>query len=300
MSSRRRRKDQDLAPRGTASPGGSEDGYDEGPNGPARPDGWRDVVSTDYDYPPELDDLSRRDRRHAKKSWRKDDHAQRMAWLRDQRQAEPVSPVSVLVVVILLAVLILGIGGGLPKILGEGKSEQPVGLLTPQDPLPLPTAGGTSQPQATDRPTNSVVTTPPLETSRPSAAATASANDLVGEWAKRFYTRTPSTQSYDQLVDSVAPYLTAEMASSFTAQGDSTYEALRTDGGSSKVVSATVTAPKPGAAPTDTVGRISRVVTVVIDMTGKKPQQISLPLLVTVVQQENSWVVSDVDGGTGP
>jgi hypothetical protein len=52
-----------------------------------------------------MDELSRRDRRHAKKEWRKDDHAQRMAWLREQRQAEPVSPVSILVVVILLGII---------------------------------------------------------------------------------------------------------------------------------------------------------------------------------------------------
>ena len=94
---------------------------------PQPPESWRDVVSTDYDYPAEMDDLSRRERRHAKKDWRRDDHTQRMAWLRQQRQAEPVSPVSILVVVILLGILILGIGGGLPKILGGDEGNSPLG-----------------------------------------------------------------------------------------------------------------------------------------------------------------------------
>ena len=40
--------------------------------------------------------------------------------------------------------------------------------------------------------------------------------------------------------------------------------------------------------------------TVVIDITGTKPQRITVPLLVTVVQENNKWVISDVDGGTGP
>ncbi len=293
MSSRSRRRERDL------SAEADRDERSANEEMPQRPDNWRDVVSSDYDYPPELDDLSRRDRRHAKKRWRKDDHAQRMAWLRDQRQAEPVSPISVLVVVILLGVIILGIGGGLPRIIGDGKSEQPVGLLTPQDRVPLPTSGTTSQSQLTAGPT-STLTTPPIETSRPSAAATATANDVVNAWAKRFYTRTPATQSYDQLVNDVARYLTADMAASFSAQGDSTYEALKSDGGTSSVVSATVASPKPDTAPTDTADRISRLVTIVINITGTKPQQINLPLLVTVVQQDGGWVISDVDGGTGP
>jgi hypothetical protein len=292
MSSRSRKKERGLSARAARDERNAETEI------PSRPDNWRDIVSSDYDYPSELDDLSRRDRRHAKKQWRKDDHAQRMAWLRDQRQAEPVSPVSILVVVVLLGVLVLGVGGGLPRIIGGGKSEQPVGLLTPGDPVPLPTFG-TSQAQPTASPTTTL-TTPPLETSRPSAAATAAANGVVSAWARRFYTRTPATQSYDQLVNDVARYMTADMAASFSAQGDSTYEALKTDGGTSSVVSATVTAPKPDTAPTDTADRITRLVTVVIDITGKKPQQINLPLLVTVVQQDGGWVISDVDGGTGP
>ncbi|WP_344216545.1 hypothetical protein [Kribbella sancticallisti] len=247
-----------------------------------------------------MDELSRRERRQAKKEWRRDDHTQRVAWLREQRRAEPVSPVSVLVVVILLGIVILGIGGGLPKILGKEESKQPVGLLTPADPLPLPSASGAPSSAPNQTAPTSGDTTPPLQTNRPSPAATLASNDVVGAWARAFYTRTPATESYDQLVSKVSQYMTADMAASFTAQGDSTYEALKTDGGTSKVVSAVVTAPKVGTAPTDTPSRISRVVNVVIDVTGSKPQRITVPLLVTVVQENDTWVISDVDGGTGP
>jgi len=222
-----------------------------------------------------------------------------MAWLREQRQAEPASPISVLVVVILLGIVILGIGGGLPKIFGKDEARQPVGLLTPAAPPPLPTgseSSGPSQPV----PTTTAETTPPLETATPPPAAFTKANDVVRAWARKFYTRTPAVQSYDRLVTSASPYMTDDMASSFASQGDSTYDALKADGGTSKVVSAVVTAPKEGTAPTDTPDRISRLLTVVIDITGSKPQRITVPLLVTVVQQGTTWVVSDVDGGTGP
>jgi hypothetical protein len=247
-----------------------------------------------------MGELNRRDRRHAKKEWRKDDHAQRMAWLREQRQAEPASPASVLVVVLLLGIIILGLGGGLPKILGKDEAKQPVGLLTPADPLPLPTASGASVGSSESGPTPTDLTTPPLQTAHPSPAATATSNQVVVSWARKFYTRDPAAETYDQLVTSASQYMTADMASSFTAQGDSTYDALKADGGTSKVVSADVSAPKQGTAPTDTSDRISRFVNVVIDITGKKPQRITVPLLVTVVQQDSIWVISDVNGGSGP
>jgi hypothetical protein len=296
---------QDRSDQGSSrDPGGHRGRHrdQEDRAGPARPNGWRDVVRNDYEYPPEIDDLSRRDRRHAKKDWRRDDHAQRMAWLRDQRQAEPVSPVSIVVVIVLLAIIVLGIGGGLPKILGRDKTQEPVGLLTPAEPLPLPTglgtsgvptAGDSSQPESTD-------STPPVQTVRPSAVAIADASRVVNAWAKLFYTRNPSTETYDQLVTNASQYTTAEMAASFAAQGDSTYDALKAEGGTSNVFSAVVSAPKEGTAPTDTTTRVSRFVNVVIDITGKQPRRIAVPLLVTVVPQDSTWAISDVDGGTGP
>jgi hypothetical protein len=259
-------------------------------------------MRNDYDYPPEIDGLRHRDRRQAKKEWRRDDHEQRMAWLREQRQAEPVSPVSIVVVVVLFAIIVLGIGSGLPKILGKDKAQQPVGLLTPANPLPLPTGEGTSgiptgadpsQPGSTD-------SVPPVQTERPSTVVIANASRVVNAWATLFYTRNPSAETYEQLVTKTAQYMTPEMTASFIAQGDSTYEALKADGGKSEVFSAVVSAPKAGTAPTDTTTRISRFVNVVIDITGKQPRRIAVPLLVTVVPNDSTWVVSDVYGGTGP
>jgi hypothetical protein len=36
-----------------------------------------------------------------------------------------------------------------------------------------------------------------------------------------------------------------------------------------------------------------------IQVTGSKPAQLNLPLLVTLVPRESSWVISDVNGGAG-
>ena len=55
-----------------------------------------------------------------------------------------------------------------------------------------------------------------------------------------------------------------------------------------------------GSAPVDTPTRISRLVTVTIDITGKHPDRIVLPLVVTLVPEGNVWVISDLNGGSGP
>jgi hypothetical protein len=261
-------------------------------------------MSADYDYPEEIDDLSGRQRRRAKKTWRRDDHAQRMAWLRSQRQAEPVSPVVIVVLVVVLAIVILGLGGGLPRLLGgkSGDDGAPISLLTPGRSVVLPTAPTSApQGQSTASSSTTALTTPPPETQRPSAEATALATDVVGAWARTFYTRDPATETYAALVAKSAKYMTQEVASSFTSAGDPTYDALKKDGGKSTVIAAPVSAPPATAdAPVDTPTRITRFVKVTIDVTGKHAQRFDVPLLVTLANQDGQWVISEVSGGTGP
>jgi hypothetical protein len=271
---------------------------------PDAPDSWRSVMSTDYDYPEELDELNGRDRRRAKKNWRRDDHAQRMAWLRNQRQAEPTSPAVIVGLVVLLAIVILGLGGGLPRLLGGESSDDgaPVGLLTPGREVVLPTPPPNTQPgEENSQPATPTLTTPPPQTQRPSAESTALATDVVGAWARAFYTRNPAVESYSALVAKSAKYMTPEIASSFTAAGDPTYDALKKDGGKSTVISWPVSSPPANAeAPVDTPARITRFVKVTIDVTGKNAQRFDVPLLVTLVNQNATWVIGDVSGGTGP
>ena len=108
---------------------------------PPEPSGWRSVINSDYEYPEELDELSRRERRQAKKTWRRDDHAARMAWLRSQRQAEPVSPAAIVVLVVLVMIVILGLGGDCRRSWAAAMTgtEEPIGLLTPGRPVTQPT-----------------------------------------------------------------------------------------------------------------------------------------------------------------
>ncbi|MFI5731092.1 hypothetical protein ACIA49_13295 [Kribbella sp. NPDC051587] len=268
---------------------------------PDQPESWRDVVRSSYEYPDEIDDLNRRERRRAKRTWRRDDQAQRNAWLRQQRQAEPTSPVTVIVAIVILAVVILGLGGGLPRLLrGDEPSGGNVGLLTP----PVgPGASSVAPPQSTPTPlspstlTNS---TPPILTERPPASAGASAEETVNAWARLFYQRDPSTETYTNLIDKTAPYITTELGDSLLAEGDSTYDALKADGGKSTVVSVQIGSPRPDTAPVDTPTRISRLVSITIDITGKRSNRIVLPLLITLVPEGTKWVISDLNGGTGP
>jgi hypothetical protein len=66
------------------------------------------------------------------------------------------------------------------------------------------------------------------------------------------------------------------------------------------VASVKVEAPRPDSAPVDTPSRISRLVSITIDVTGKRANRIVLPLLITLVPEGASWVISDLNGGSGP
>ncbi|WP_133803123.1 hypothetical protein [Kribbella caucasensis] len=240
--------------------------------------------------------------RRSRRQRKRDDAARQRAMLREQRRSEPASPLGVIAVIILLAVVVLGIGGGLPRLLGgDENGQEPVGLLTPgavegtNPPAPTQTGTSTDSPRAT-----SSLSTPPIQTQRPGASETASANETATNWAKLFYARTPTNETYEQLVDRAEQFTTSELASSFSSAGDATYEALAADGGTSKVVSVTVVAPRPDVAPVDTPTRITRLVTVKVATTGKRASKFDLPLLVTVIPDGDRWLVSAVNGGTGP
>jgi hypothetical protein len=278
----------------------ADDGSAVGRAHPDQPTNWRDVVRADYDYPDELADLDRRTRRRAKRSWRRDDHAQRMAWLREQRQAEPTSPIAVAVAVLLLAIVVLGLGGGLPRLFGGDEHDRgSVGLLTPSASQPVqPTTSETASPGSSAG-TASLIAPPPL-TQRPSADATAAAAETVRSWAQAFYTRNPASETYDALVTKASKLTTSEVSDSLRQAGDSTYDALKANQGTSRVVGVEVQQPKADSAPVDTPTRLSRLVTITIDVSGKQPQRIVLPLLLTLAYDSPNWVISDINGGTGP
>ncbi|TDW94441.1 hypothetical protein EV137_1748 [Kribbella pratensis] len=276
---------------------------DDSGSRPDEPTNWRDMVRTGYDYPDEIDQLSWRERRRAKRTWRRDDHAQRVAWLRQQRQAEPSSPVTVVVAVVILAIIVLGLGGGLPRLLrgDEPPTRGDVGVLTPS--RPPDEAQSPSAPQSTTTPSSPATlqnSTPPILTEHPPAAATTAATTTLNAWARVFYTRDPSSETYADLIDKSAAYITTELGESLQSEGDSTYDALKSDGGRSTVTAVKVEMPKPESAPVDTPTRITRLVSVTIDVTGKRPNRMVLPLLITLVPEGSSWVISDLNGGTGP
>ncbi len=241
------------------------------------------------------------DEHRSRRARRRDDLARQRATLRDRRTSEPASPIGVIVVIVLLAALVLGIGGGMPRLLNRGSEDQgPVGVLTPRGQgTEAPQASNGPQPGETPGATQSL-TTPPIQTERPGAAQTASADGTARNWANLFYTRTPTSETYEQLVGRAAEFTTSELASSFSSAGDATYDALRTSAGTSKVVSVTVADPRPDTAPVDTPTRITRLVTVTVATTGKSASRFEIPLLLTVIPEGDRWLVSAVNGGTGP
>jgi hypothetical protein len=256
------------------------------------------------DYADEVGGMSRRERRNALRDGSIDDQAQQMASLRSRRRAEPTSPVIVAAGIVVVAIVVLGLGGGIPKLFGANNDKAPPGLLTPTVPGGDQTSSQDGQSDSateTSSPSTTVsISPPPVLTERPSAASTAAAGQVADAWAHEFYTRAPGAESYGQLVSKVEKYLTTELADSLTSAGDPTYEALRADGGVSSVTAVQVSAPRQGFAPVDTPTRISRLVNITINITGKHAGRIDLPLLLTLVPRNNQWAISDVNGGAGP
>lgn len=278
---------------------------------PRRPEDWRDWVRADYEYPEDFDDLRWSQRRRAKRKWRRRDQQQRVEWLRDRRGSEPAGPGGMVVGIVFLVIVVIGFGAALPRLLHRSESDRPsIGLLTPAtNPPGGPTATttGSTAPSPSDAsasasPSESVPTstTPlPTTTQRVSSAQINQAGAIAGNWARMFYTRNPAAETYDQLVAKAGRYTTDAVSSSFTSSGDSTYEALRSSKGTSRVLATTVVAPRPGTAPVDTPARITRLVTVRVQITGSDPATISVPLLVTLAPQGTGWLISDVNGGSG-
>jgi hypothetical protein len=125
-------------------------------------------------------------------------------------------------------------------------------------------------------------------------------NGVIQAWAQAFYTRTPATETYDQLVDRMAPYFTDDVQESLKASDDLTYEALAADGGASQVGKVTITAPPTGGgAPADTTTRVTRLLVARITITGPKPDQFDLRELVTVVPDRGTWRISAIAGQSG-
>jgi len=230
-----------------------------------------------------------------------------MAWLRERRQAEPASPAGILVAVILLVIVVLGVGGYGPRLLNGGKSERPsVGLLTPANPqATLPSETGVPKsavPSPSASPSAGSPSTPatvPVIRDRPSAAEVAAASRVAINWGRAFYTRHPATETYQQLVSRAGRYTTPAVAASFSSAGDSTYEALRAAHGTSRVLLAASVQPRPGTAPVDTPSRVTRLLTLKVEILGAKPVQLTLPMLVTLTGGQSQWLVSDVNGGAG-
>ncbi|MEV6270629.1 hypothetical protein AB0L64_25910 [Kribbella sp. NPDC051936] len=261
---------------------------------PAR-DRGQEPTDSDITHPTE------RSERTSRRQRRSDNAARERAALRDRRRSEPASPLGVIAVVVLLAVIVLGVGGGLPRLFGKESNDQgPVGLLTPSGVAVNEPETSRTSVSAVPGSTTEPLTTPPPQTERPGAAATVAADNTTRSWANLFYKRSPATETYEQLVNRAQQFTTPELAASFASAGDATYEALRSSGGTSEVLSVTITTPRADTAPTDTQTRITRLVTVKIRTTGKDPGTFDVPLLVTVFRDEQRWLVGSIDGGTGP
>ncbi|MGW2255407.1 hypothetical protein ACWCXH_35305 [Kitasatospora sp. NPDC001660] len=221
---------------------------------PNSPQDWRDLLRSDYRYPAELDTLSRRQRRRAKKAWRHQDRTDRLQWLREQREAEPATAGRTIVLVVALVAVVFG------SALFFRHGHTPVTLSS--------SGGGAVTATATAPAVAPVSTTPAASPSTAPPVLTDPA--VVAEGFTRVYlTRNPMTDhNHAASVHRAAKWMAPPLVDNLTTYPDPAFDALVSRAGV-----ATVTAVKVESAGNDLPGdsplRVWRKVTATIAVAGQ-------------------------------
>lgn len=226
---------------------------DDERSGPTSPQGWRDLLKSDYQYPQELDTLSRRQRRRGRKVWREEDRAKRLQWVREQREEEPGTAGRILVLVFALVVVVFGSA----YLFGHGHgghSVSPTGDGVAVSVAPAPAASPSS-------PAASESESPPPNLSSPAAVADG--------FSRAYLTRNPLVDhDHTSSVERASGWMTAPLVDNLTNHADPSFDVLVSRAGV-----ATVSAVKVEPAGTDLPGdsplRVWRKVTITIAVAGQ-------------------------------
>lgn len=252
---------------------------------PKTPDRWTDLLDPRYDFPDEIKELPRSQRRRAKKEHRQGDLEARKQWILDQRQRskEPQSaargPGALLVILLLVGAVYF------VSQLGEDEAGE---------------ASPTEATQTVEQPDLPSAETPAADAESEADLETASADEILLAWAAKFYNRAPgeSGPDYGAFLSQSTPWMTQALFENLRDNGDSTYDYLAQTGGSTTLVNATSTMPPEGAAPVDTETRATRVLTITtrLDVEGTS-EELTTPLLVELAHYNGQWFVASIAGG---
>lgn len=261
-----------------------------------RPDKWADLLRPTYKYPEDDTDRSRRARRRARRQWRAQDHQARRDWVAERRESvsgrssrEGNSGCAGVVIVLALVMIVLGVTRGCSE---PEQTPQPTAIATAvEGPSPTPTSATTSTPA------------PEVETEAPPAEAIAAPEDVMQEWARAWFTFTPTTGDHESSrMDRAEPLMTPELARYLWREDPlATYY---TDNGIDLTVQdVEISVPPEGAAPVDHETRVTRLATITTLYTaGPETGQTFTTTYAVVVYRtaaDQPWQVGDYTSTDG-
>ncbi|MBB5121372.1 hypothetical protein AF335_13530 [Streptomyces eurocidicus] len=252
---------------------------------PGTPAEWRELLRNGYEYPEEIEALSkRRVRRRVRKAYRQEQRDEARRQLAEERRREPVTPGGALVVIV--GILAIGAAvhhwwpdhGGAPATVvragsGDRTEEEPG---TPSA-LPSPSAPASPAPVA--------------DLSTPERTAEG--------WARAYLERNPPVdKKHSASVRRAAPWMTEALTDNLTQFEDKAWGRLVSNGGVSKVkrVSVAASDDERTRLQADTPSRVWRKVSVDVDVAGYTKYGETTVFQTEIVRSGGSWRVSKVLG----
>ncbi|GAA1893103.1 hypothetical protein [Streptantibioticus ferralitis] len=249
---------------------------------PPPPQHWRDLLKADYAYP---DDLvspqdSKRQRRRARKQWRADDRDARKEWIQRKREAEPVTPGGVIVV--MAVILLIGAGTAWLSHSG-GKSGGATAAASPT--AVAPSIAPPSDSTGASAPTASA--SPVVDTQNPDAVASA--------FITAYLTRNPvKDQTWQPSVQRATPWMTSALHDNLMQFADPAFKRLVIQGGVARVVNVAVQKGGDGLPVDLPKERVYRATTASIEVTADKTTTQTRTLHLELVYGNTGWLVSRI------
>ncbi|MEV4506050.1 hypothetical protein [Streptomyces klenkii] len=213
---------------------------------------WRELLKARYDYPDEAKDGTIRQRRRARKAYRRRDRERRQEWIREERQKEPVTAGGALLLVVLLLLVGLGV-----KWWSSGSSS--AGAQSSSRPAPSHSALQSASPTvAPAAPKPSTPPSPPASLSENSTPDVRQAESVVDQWVRQYLTRNPPVdETHEGPVRRAAPWASSALTDNLLHHTDPAWDILVSRGGIATVTDVKIT-PAGGDLPPDNPLRVWR------------------------------------------
>ncbi|WP_455409994.1 hypothetical protein [Streptomyces hiroshimensis] len=254
---------------------------------------WRELLKARYDYPDEAKDGTLRQRRRARKAYRRRDRERRQEWIREERQKEPVTAGGALLLVVLLLLVGLGVkwwtsssDAGAEASARPAPSHSALQSAPPGMPATAPTLPKPSTPPS-----------PPASLSENSSPDVRQAESVVDQWVRQYLTRNPPVdETHEGPVRRAAPWASSALTDNLLHHTDPAWDVLVSRGGIATVTDVKIT-PAGGVLPPDNPLRVWRNAAAEIKVHGYTDYTETRTLRTEVMLSgEGKWQITRVLG----